>query len=127
MVRALTAGLAATLALAGVGASAQEPAEKSQGARACFPVNDVRNWEGVRGAKVIIRTGRDDFFEASFIGPCPEIDFAQQIVIHPRTGYRVCEGDDVHITIVNRATCRADRFRKLSADEVAALPPRRRP
>ena len=127
MLRALTLAAAAIVALGGVAASAQEPAAKAKSGRACFRVNDVRSWEGVRGGKVIIRAGRDQFFEATFIGPCPEIDMTQEIVIHAQVGQRVCEGEDTTISLKGRGSCRADLWRKLTPEEVAALPRRDRP
>jgi hypothetical protein len=127
MLKALTFGAVAVIALAGVTASDAQERSKSRGGRACFNVNDVRSWEEARGGRFIVRTGRGEFFEATFLGPCPQVDIAQTIVIHSRTAHRVCEGDDATVVIPGRETCRADLFRKMSAEEVAALPPRQRP
>ena len=127
MLKALTLSAAAVIALAGVTASAQEQRPAKSKGRACFQVNDVASWEDARGGRFNIRTTRGDYFQATFIGPpCHEIDFSQRIVIQPRFSRRICEGDDA-VIITRDERCRADQFRKLTAEEVAALPKRERP
>jgi hypothetical protein len=128
MLKAMTLSAAAVIALSGLSASAQERVAPQSKGRACFAINDIASWEDARGGRMNIRTARGEYYQATLLGPCVNLDLSQKMVIIPRNGFsrRICEGDDATIK-VRGETCRADQFRKLTPDEVAALPKTDRP
>lgn len=122
-------------ALAGASASdAQAPQETPRKAsRACFLANDVSGWKEARPGLMNFRTTRKEYYQATVYGPCPRLDFSQQLVIVSRMSERICEGDDAVLVMARGAgdvgpeRCRIDKIRRLSDEEVAALAPKDKP
>lgn len=104
------------------------------GARQCFSVNQVRNYEQGRFDQVFLRVGRDDVYELNAAGGCPDMDFAQRMALIPdggSIGSRLCTYDWARVVVpgstAQNTVCRVRISRKLTAEEVAALPERHRP
>jgi len=103
-------------------------------ARQCFSVSQVNNYEQGRPDQVFLRVGRDDVYELNAAGGCTDIDFAQRMALIPdggTVGSRLCTDDWARVVVPGSTApttvCRVRISRKLTADEVAALPPRHRP
>lgn len=132
-----TVSLAAALALAALATAnasdAQTPEAKPKASRACFMANDISGWKEVRPGLMNFRTLRKEYYQAIVYGPCPNLDFSQQLVIVSRLSERICENEDATLVIPRRAgdfgpeRCRIDNIRKMTEEEVAALTPREKP
>lgn len=120
----------APVADGGMAAGGEAPAR----ARQCFNVGQVRNYEQGRPDQVFLRVGRNDVYELTAAGGCPDMDFAQQMALIPdggTVGSRLCTDDWARVVVPGSNTqttvCRVRISRLLTADEVAALPERHRP
>ncbi|MGZ9098823.1 MAG: DUF6491 family protein [Brevundimonas sp.] len=103
-------------------------------ARQCFSVSQVRNYEQGRPDQVFLRVGRDDVYELNAAGGCPDMDFAQRMALIPdggTVGTRLCTDDWARVVVPGSTSqtsvCRVRISRKLTAEEVAALPAAHRP
>ncbi|MFY8164740.1 MAG: hypothetical protein ACOVKC_10970, partial [Brevundimonas sp.] len=100
----------------------------------CFSVRQVDNFKQGRPDQVFLRVGRNDVYELNAVGGCPDMDFAVQMALIPDDGMvstRLCTDDWARIVVPGStsrtAVCRVRVSRKLTAEEIAALPPRHRP
>ncbi len=101
-------------------------------ARSCFLARDLGGWREAKPNLINLRTARDEYYQAVLYPSCPNIDFNNTIAIVTRTSDRVCEGDDAELIAPNgiggrRDSCRIDRIRKLTDEEVAAIPKGEKP
>ena len=103
-------------------------------ARQCFNVSQVHNFKQGRADQVFLRVGRIDVYELNAGGGCPDLDFANQMALIPDGGLggtRLCTDDWARIVVPGSTSqtsvCRVRVSRKLTAEEIAALPPRNRP
>lgn len=108
--------------------------EVRPGARQCFSVNQVRNYQQGLQDQVFLRVGRADVYELNAAGGCPDMDFAQRMALIPDGGTissRLCTYDWARVVVPGSTSqtsvCRVRISRKLTVEEVAALPPRHRP
>ncbi len=133
MFRVLT--LAAALAAAGCAPMASGPPEDRAAARPCFLPQTTINFTVDRDTTAYIRAGRNEVYELQS-GGCRGLGAARSISLSAisNQGSRVCVGDTVGMTSAgpsltneNNSACRAQVVRRLTADEVAALPSRLRP
>jgi hypothetical protein len=106
-----------------------EMAERS--AETCFRPTDVTGWFDVDFNRFVIHTDDDEVFSSLIAGACPEVDFAQEIAIIPRSSSLICERDDATIVARNAAreqvSCRIYEIERLTPAQIAALPERARP
>ncbi|HEV7229567.1 DUF6491 family protein [Brevundimonas sp.] len=138
MIRSLP--LAAALALLAAGCAptpggdgATQTASRPE--RACFSVDQVRNFRQGGVGQVYVRAAGGDVFQLDSAGGCQDLGFAQRLAILPDgaglAGGRVCTSDAVRIAVPGSTTstdvCRARVTRRLTEAEVAALPSRERP
>jgi hypothetical protein len=99
-------------------------------ARQCFSVQQVNNFRQGRPDQVFLRVGRGDVYELTAAGGCGDLDFANRMAIVPDiggvAGSRLCTDDWARVVVPGSATqtsvCRVRVSRKLTEDEVAALP-----
>jgi len=103
-------------------------------ARQCFSVRQVDNFKQGRPDQVFLRVGRNDVYELNAVGGCPDMDFAVQMALIPdgaMVSERLCTDDWARIVVPGSTSqtsvCRVRVSRKLTAEEIAALPPRHRP
>jgi hypothetical protein len=107
----------------------------SQAARQCFSVSQVTNFRQGGAAQVFLRVGRNDVYELNSAGGCRDLDFANRLAITPdfsgSVGSRLCTGDSARVIVPGSASpssfCRVRITRKLTAEEIAALPGAHRP
>lgn len=94
----------------------------------CFRPDLVRNFTAPNDRTLYVRASRDDVFliETTF---CRDMTRALSIALEPVTGSTLCPGDQatLHSSTTGPQPCRVRIARKLSADEIAALPSRDRP
>jgi hypothetical protein len=104
-------------------------------ARPCFYTSQVRNFRTERNQKIYVRVRNDEVYELNTFGACVDLDSAINVGLGPRYSGgsdRVCVSDQVnvivaHPTPVVRSPCYARVDRRLTDEQVAALPDRARP
>lgn len=127
--------LSALTACAPMSDSADGAVGGGAAARQCFNVSQVTNFRQGRYSQVFLRAGRSDVYELNAAGGCSDLDFANQLTITPDSGgaagARLCVGDSArvfaHGSTRTPSACRARITRKLTVEEIAALPDSHRP
>jgi hypothetical protein len=103
------------------------------GERACFRAADVSSWAAVDRTTVNLRVNIRDFYQVKLLAPCGDIDFSQRIGVRSGGGSDfICTGSGLDIEIIaptpiGRQTCPATSLRRLTPEEVSALPGRAKP
>jgi hypothetical protein len=125
------AAMATVVAMAAHAADTAKPADKAASRRQCFYSRNISSWSPVNDSTINLRVGVNDYYQVKLLGPCPDIDWAQGIGLESRGSDWICDGLDVTV-IVPRTTigpqrCNATSLHKLTAEEVAALPPKQKP
>jgi hypothetical protein len=124
---ALAAGAAALLALTATTASA---AEKAPNGRQCFWARNADSFAAQDDHTVNVRVGVRDVYQFDLLGSCPDIDWNQRIALISRGGSNICSGLDAEIVTrspIGPQHCAVTHMRKLTPEEIAALPKRARP
>lgn len=124
---ALLAALAIGLSAAGETPStgAAPPAQ-----RQCFWSHDVHNFAYAPPDRVNLRVGVRDVYELTLFGECSDIDHANVLRFDTHGFSSVCSGLDIDLivpTTLGPRRCQVRSLRKLTPEEVAALPRRARP
>lgn len=129
-------GLSALLAAcAPTSDSAVQTASGAEPVHSCFSTLQVQNFRQGRMNEVYLRVGRSDVYRLDAVAGCNDLDFANRLAIVSdfggAAGDRVCSDDTVRVIVPGTASpasvCRARISRKLTTEEVAALPERQRP
>ena len=129
----LAAGVAVLFlaAFAGAGASGQPaPAAPKKPAQACFYARNVSSWSAVDRHTINLRVNVRDYYQLKLLGDCGDIDFSQRIGLQSRGSDWICSGLDVTVIApspIGPQRCAATGLRKLTPEEVAALPPKQKP
>ncbi|HEY1225638.1 MAG TPA: DUF6491 family protein [Brevundimonas sp.] len=133
---------ALTLAVAAGGMASCAPTPSDMGgdgaapARACFYPSTVVNFRTSGDNIAYIKAGRNEIYELRAAGFCRGLSAARSLAISetPGMGSRACVGDTVNVIASapslddsTNLPCRAQVARKLTDEEVAALPDRLRP
>ncbi len=133
-VRALSPVRLGVIALVGAlatasGASAQPQSKPAVPARQCFRAQDWRGSTAVSPTEMLIRVGARDIYRVNFAQDCPGMRFAGPLKIENVVmgNNQICSSVDLDLWIGPQGSsfttpCIVDRFSKLTADEVAALP-----
>lgn len=123
-------GLVATSAAApGFARSPEEPAAKAQ-PRQCFWTRQVNNFASDDDKVVNVRVGVKDVYQLEMLGRCHDIDWSQKIAIRSRGSSQICSGLDAEIitpSSIGPQRCQVSKVRKLTTEEIAALPKRAKP
>lgn len=107
-----------------------ETAETPTRARQCFSVQQVTNFRQGRPEQVFLRVGRSDVYELNAAGGCRDLNFANRLAILSDMGgiggSRLCTDDWARLVVPGSTSptevCRVRVTRKLTAEEIAALP-----
>jgi hypothetical protein len=131
------AKLLASLAMAtsvGAVASAQPAYPRPpEHANACFWARNADSFAPVDDTTVNLRTGVRQVYQLKLFAPCTDLDFSESIALRSRGASDfVCEGRANDLELFTRSAagpsrCLVTSVRKLSGDEIAALPKRQRP
>jgi hypothetical protein len=127
--------LAAAMAL---GASAQPPnpigvPPLARPKPSCFWANRIENFAAVDERNLYLRVGVRDVYQAKLFANCFEIDWVHHIGLVSRGSSLICEGPNLDVDVLvrdvaaGRQRCPVTSIRKLTPDEVAALPKDARP
>ncbi len=136
MIRSLTL-LAAGLAAAAC-APTPGPDAASVGSRraetSCFSADQVQNFRQGGAGQLYVRA-QGGVYQLDVGGGCPNLDFTSRLAILPDgaglAGGRVCTFDSVRVAVPGATSatdvCRARVTKRLTDEEIAALPDRQRP
>ena len=127
----IAAGVSALFLTAFAGASAQPaPSAPKKPAQACFYARNVSSWAATDRHTINMRVNVHDYYQLKLLGDCADIDFSQRIGLESRGSDWICSGLDVTVIApspIGPQRCAATGLRKLSPEEVAALPPKQKP
>ncbi|MGA0606403.1 DUF6491 family protein [Phenylobacterium sp. VNQ135] len=130
-VAAAVLGLAALSLTTAPAAVAKSPvADAAKPKRQCFWARQVNNFAAEGDRVVNVRVGVKDIYRMELFGTCPEIDWTQRIAIVSRGGSSICSGLDADLIVpssIGPQRCTVRNIRKLTPEEVAALPPKAKP
>jgi hypothetical protein len=126
------AALAAVLACGGASqvAAARDTAPKYE-ANKCFYSRNVTSFAAPDERNLYVQVNNRDVYHFEMFGPCPDIDWNQRLTLIARPGPWICDGMDAevvtHAAGIGRQKCMVRHMRKLTPEEVAALPKHARP
>ena len=132
MKRIVSATAAALLALAAAGAAAaadkpSDPPKRNE----CFWTRMADGFAAADEHTLNVRVGVRDVYQFEMFGPCIGIDWSNRIALVSRPGDQICTGMDAEVISrapgFGRQRCMVRSVRKLTPDEIAALPKRGRP
>lgn len=112
-------------------ATGQATAETAKAPKACFSARNVANFAAVDDRTLNIRVGVRDVYQLDLAAICPDIESQNEIAIKSRGSSFICSPFDA--TVIARGPfgrsqrCEVRGIRKLTLDEIAALPSRDRP
>jgi hypothetical protein len=131
-----TFAVAAMLALA---ASAQPSGAQPPNAPppkprpSCFWASRVENFAAVDQQNLYLRVGIKDVYQAKLFSTCLNLDWVHRLALVSNPSSLICEGPTMNLDVVvrdagaGRQRCNVTNVRKLTPDEVAALPKGARP
>jgi hypothetical protein len=105
-----------------------EPGAKPQ--RQCFWPQEANGFRAVGDEVVNVLVGVRDVYRFEMLGPCHDVDWSEQIALVSRGASVICTGLDADIvtpSTIGPQRCPVRAIRKLTKDEVAALPKKERP
>ncbi|WP_309603993.1 tRNA (5-methylaminomethyl-2-thiouridine)(34)-methyltransferase MnmD [Phenylobacterium sp.] len=97
---------------------------------ACFWTRSADGFAAQGDRVVNVRVGVNDVYRFEMMGSCPDIDWSDRIALVSRSGSTICTGMDAEIvtrTAIGPQRCPVRSTRKLTREEVAALPRGARP
>ena len=118
----------ALLAAASTPTLAQSPAAPAK--NQCFFAKFADGFAAPDEKTLYVRVGVRDVYQFEMMGTCPELDWKQQIALVSRGSSSICTGMDAEIvtrTQIGPMRCPVRSVRKLTPEEVKALPPKSRP
>ena len=123
---------AAALLTAAAPVAAKSPVEgtKSGSRGQCFWARSVNGFASNDPRIVNIRVGVKDVYQFEMFGRCEDVDWNQSIALRSRGSSFICSGMDAEIispTSIGPHRCPVRNIRKLTAEEIKALPKRARP
>ncbi|WP_293906377.1 DUF6491 family protein [Phenylobacterium sp.] len=129
----LAVAAATLLALGGAApqAAAKSPLEPgAKPAKQCFWTHQVNNFASSDDRIVNVRVGVKDVYQFEMFGRCDDVDWANKIALVSRGSDYICSGLDAEIIThspIGPHRCPVRNIRKLTAEEIAALPKHARP
>jgi hypothetical protein len=114
--------LAAT-ALAGCAAPARESPTTGSAPREFFQLAAVTGYSQARGNRVYVHAGPRKTYLFQTMGPCPDLDWAENIALDPATAGPICTGLDVDLIVpstIGPRRCPVSMIRKLAPGEKPA-------
>ncbi len=126
----MTARLAlAALSLAA--AMAAGPVLAASAQKQCFLGRKIDSWAPADAVTVNLRAEVGDYYQLKLLGDCRDIDLTFGIAIEHRGSDWICEGQSDAVLIVptqiGPRRCPVVSIRKMTRDEVKALPSKQRP
>jgi hypothetical protein len=128
-----TVALLTALALvpvAGSGLAAEPSAPPTK--QACFYSRDIDNFAAVDDRTVNIRVGLKDDYRLDLFTDCLGVRWSDRIALISRPGAFICAGEPQNLTLfvhtsIGPLRCPVSGIRRLTPEEIAALPRKQRP
>ncbi len=122
----VTVGAAAGVAaIIGAASLAAPPAAQAQPGRQCFYTNSINGYSAQDDHTILIRVGRD-IYRAGLMSDCPGLTFRHTLVLKTATGSgSVCGALDLDVGFTDHGItekCPVSDLRRLSPEEVSAIP-----
>jgi hypothetical protein len=98
--------------------------------RSCFYARNISSWAPQDDTTVNLRVNVNDYYQLKLLGPCNDINWDEAIGLEHRGTSWICDGLDAVIVTSGRSgprRCPATSVRKLTKEEVAALPKKAKP
>ena len=100
--------------------------------RSCFSSGQISSFAASGDQVLNLRVGVRDYYQLKLVGRCLELPWTQVIGLQTRGGSDfVCSGLDVTVIVPRpgggHERCMATDLRKLTPEEVNALPPKEKP
>lgn len=129
---ALSLAVAGLVGLAAFPAAAKSPPEPgaAKPKRECFWTNQVNSFASNDDRIVNLRVGVKDIYQLEMFGRCTDVDWSNKIALVSRGGSHICTGLDAEViapSSIGPHRCPVSKVRKLTAEEVKALPKGSRP
>ena len=121
--------LAAASLAAAAPVAAKSPLEpaKASARGQCFWTRQVNSFASSDNRVVNVRVGVKDIYQLEMLGRCEDVDWNHSIALVSRGSDYICTGLDAEIispTSIGPHRCPVKTIRKLTAEEVKALPAR---
>lgn len=115
--------LIAVAGLAASAAPAKAPRAACGGPRECFQLAAVSGYSHARNDRLYVHAGPRDTYLFRTMGPCPDLDWAEDIALDPATAGPICAGIDVDLIVpgtIGPHRCPVAMIRKLAPGEKEA-------
>lgn len=115
-----TVVVVAAAALVASAAPAKETPPAGSAPRECFQLAAVSGYSHAKGNRVYISTGPSETYLFQTMGPCPDLDWAENIGLDPATAGPICTGLDVDLIVpstIGPRRCPVSMIRKLAPGE----------
>lgn len=122
--------VATAFALGTAGAAAASDPAPAKPKRQCFLADNVTNFSAIDSRTVNLRVGVKDVYQLDLLGTCPDIDWNHEIALVSRGSSWICSGLDATVITkgpIGPQRCAVRAVRKLTPQEIAALPSRAKP
>jgi Family of unknown function (DUF6491) len=132
--RLLASAAFAVAAMFALAASAQPPGgPPAKPKPQCFWASRVENFAAVDTQNLYLRVGIKDVYQAKLFATCLDLDWVHNLALISSPSSLICEGPTLNVDVAvrgvatGRQRCPVTNVRKLTPDEVAALPKGARP
>jgi hypothetical protein len=101
--------------------------------KSCFYARNVGGFSAPNDRTLYVRAGVRDVYELKLFSTCLDIGWVNSLALVSRPSSFICEGSNVDVDVVTRGSgfgrqrCPVTTVRKLTPEEIAALPKRDRP
>src|ERR1700744_746912 len=124
---------AAALTLAAAAAPFAATAADKPSADQCFWARNITSFAAPDDHTVYVKVGMRDVYKMDLMISCPDVDWNQRVALQSSRGAggSICGSPDVeiisHATGLGHQRCPVKAMRKLTPDEIAALPKKAKP
>jgi len=127
----VAAALLLSLAAASASCAADSKGSRSNTNRACFHASQINGFAAQSDRIVNVRVGVRDVYQFELFAPCPDVRWNQALGVRTRRGSSfICSGLDAEIisrTPIGPQRCPVTNIRRLTPEEITALPRGARP
>lgn len=98
--------------------------------RQCFWTHEASGFASADNRTVNVRVGVNEVYQFEMFGRCEDVDWSQSIALVSRGSDYICSGLDAEIispSTIGPTRCPVKNIRKLTPEEIKALPRRARP
>ena len=93
-----------------------QPAQQANSLRKCFYLSQVNGYTYAGDNKIHVSLGPGETYEFKMLGPCPDLDYGENIALAPVGPGPICQGMDVELIVpsdIGPKRCPVEMIRKL--------------